>query len=313
MDDKTPEGMTLIPAGTYQMGANSNQADPDEFPTHWVKVDEFYMDQTEVTNLQFKAFVDATGYITVAEKEIDWEEMKKELPFGTPKPHKSFLKAGSLLFTPPERPVNPVDYTHWWSWTVGADWRHPEGPGSSINDRMNYPVVHVSWVDAQAYARWSGKRLPTEEEWEWAAMGGLEDKKYPWGNEFDETATKSANFWQGIFPFQNLETDGFYGAAPVKSFPPNGYGLFDMAGNVWEWSQDRYYPDAYAKKTAKAISGNIDDSHAFKSSVENYTMRGGSFLCAENYCSGYRISKRMKSSKNSSFNHTGFRCVKSVE
>lgn len=311
-----PAGMVLIPEGSYSMGGKSDQAGPDEFPKHEVKVSAFYMDETEVTNGQFKEFVEATGYKTIAERDIDWEEMSKELPEGTPKPADSLLKAGSLVFAPTDGPVNLRDYSQWWAWTTGANWRQPEGPGSSIDDRMNYPVIHVAWEDAQAYAKWAGKRLPTEAEWEWAAMGGLEDTKYPWGNESVEQAHDKANFWQGLFPFQNHEKDGFFGAAPVKSFPANGYGLYDMAGNVWEWCQDKYRFDTYGQDKRKGISDNPtgprDSFDPAEPTVEKYSMRGGSFLCNDSYCSGYRVSRRMKSSKDSGFSHTGFRCVKEI-
>lgn len=307
------EGMVLIPAGTYTMGGKSNQAEADEFPRRQVAVSAFYMDQTEVTNAQFKIFVDETSYKTVAERDIDWEEMSKDLPAGTPKPPDSILKAGSLIFEPTDGPVDLTNYAQWWVWTVGANWQQPEGPGSSIADRMDHPVVHVAWEDAQAYAQWAGKRLPTEAEWEWASMGGLQDTKYPWGDESVEQAHTKANFWQGLFPFQNHEKDGFFGTAPVKSFPANGYDLYDMAGNVWEWCQDKYRFDAYAASSEVGVvenpKGPRDSFDPAEPLVTKYSLRGGSFLCNDSYCSGYRVARRMKSSKDSGFNHTGFRCV----
>lgn len=312
----TPDGMVLIPEGHFIMGGRSNQASADEFPRHEVSVSSFYMDQTEVTNAQFKVFVDATGYKTVAERDIDWEEMSKQMPAGTPRPADSLLLAGSLVFTPTDGPVDLRNYAQWWTWTTGANWTQPEGPGSSIADRMHYPVVHIAWEDATAYAKWAGKRLPTEAEWEWAAMGGLKDTKYPWGNESVEQAHDKANFWQGLFPFQNHEKDGFYGAAPVKSFPANGYGLYDMAGNVWEWCQDKYRFDAYGQDQDKGMvtnpTGPIDSYDPAEPMIEKYVLRGGSFLCNDSYCSGYRVSRRMKSSKDSGYNHTGFRCVRDL-
>ena len=313
-DQTTPEAMVLIPEGTYSMGGKSDQAGPDEFPRHEVRVSAFYMDQTEVTNAQFKAFVDATGYMTVAERDIDWEQMSKELPEGTAKPADSLLLAGSLVFRATNGPVDLRDYSQWWEWTTGANWRQPEGPGSTIEDRLEYPVVHIAWEDAQAYAQWAGKRLPTEAEWEWAAMGGLQDTKYPWGNESVEQAHNKANFWQGFFPFQNEEKDGFVGAAPVKSFPANGYGLYDMAGNVWEWCQDKYRFDSYDQDRQKGIVDNPigprDSFDPAEPTVEKYSMRGGSFLCNDSYCASYRVSAKMPLEMDSAMNHVGFRCAK---
>jgi len=310
-----PEGMVLIPAGSFQMGGKGEEAEGDEFPVHAVNVSAFYMDATEVTNRQFDNFVKATHYITVAERELDWDELKKQLPPNTPKPHDSLLSPGSLVFKPTTGPVNMTDPSAWWRWTIGANWRQPEGPGSSIADRMSHPVVHVSWEDADAYARWAGKQLPTEAEWEWAAMGGNSNAKYPWGNASAEEAYDKANFWQGFFPYENLEQDGYYGTAPVKSFPPNAYGLYDMAGNVWEWCSDKYHAGAYQQ-----YEGMVNDPVGPEDSYDpqepytpKYVMRGGSFLCNDSYCSGYRVSRRMKSSKDSGLNHTGFRCVMSVE
>ncbi|MEZ4987810.1 MAG: formylglycine-generating enzyme family protein [Saprospiraceae bacterium] len=316
-DGNTPEGMVMIPAGTFLMGGKSSQADPDEYPRRQVQVDGFWMDVHEVTNAQFKIFVEATGYVTVAERDIDWEEMSKTLPAGTPRPPDSVLQAGSLVFTPTQGPVNLDDVSQWWTWTIGANWRHPEGPDSDIEDRMNFPVVHISWIDAQAYAQWAGKRLPTEAEWEWAAMGGLEDPKYPWGNEPAASAAEKANFWQGPFPYHNEMGDGFYAAAPVQSFPPNGYGLYDMAGNVWEWTQDKYHFQTYSHSRTDNIlqnpQGTDESFDPEEPNMPKRSMRGGSFLCSDSYCSGYRVARRMKSSEDSAFNHTGFRCVKDRE
>ena len=309
--------MAYIPAGTFEMGGKSDDAYPDEFPRHLVKISAFFMDKTEVTNAQFKEFVDATGYISVAERDIDWQEIKRQLPPGTPKPADSLLAAGSLVFQSTEGPVDLNNHSLWWKWTLGADWLHPEGPGSSIRDRMNHPVVHVAREDALAYAKWAGKRLPTEAEWEWAAMGGKADSKYPWGNESVEKAFDKANFWQGFFPYQNFEKDGFFGTAPVSSYPPNGYGLYDMAGNVWEWCQDKYHFKSYEAAKAKNVVENPTGPESSFDPVDPYTpkyvIRGGSFLCNDSYCSGYRVSRRMKSSEDSGFNHTGFRCVKDVK
>jgi len=308
--------MVLIPSSTFLMGGKSKQASDDEYPRHSVKVSSFYMDRHEVTNEAFKEFIEETGYVTIAERDIDWEEIKKQVPAGTPKPPDSTLQAGSLVFKQIET-TNLQDYSQWWDWTVGANWRQPEGPGSSIEHRMNHPVVHISWDDANAYAKWKGKRLPTEAEWEWAASGGRDDFKYPWGNEPINESFSKANFWQGVFPTQNLELDGFYATAPVGSFPPNAFGLYDMAGNVWEWCQDRYAVNSYSIDADKGSVTNPKGSEHYYDPRDPYTpkhvIRGGSFLCNESYCSGYRVSRRMSSSKDSGFNHTGFRCVKDVE
>lgn len=315
-EEATPEGMVRIPPGRFLMGGKSLQAQEDELPRRPVSVSAFYMDRTEVTNQQFAAFADQTGYITTAERPVDWELLKSQLPPGTPKPPDSLLEAGSLVFTPTDRPVDLRDLSQWWTWTLGADWRHPEGPGSTIQGRMDHPVVHISLEDAQAYAVWAGKRLPTEAEWEWAAMGGLEDPIYPWGNEPAQAAASMANFWQGIFPFRNDTLDGYYGTAPVRSFPPNGYGLYDMAGNVWEWCQDRYRADTYRlEQDPASLSDPKGPQTSFdpaEPQAEKFVIRGGSFLCSESYCTGYRVSRRMRSTPDSGFGHTGFRCVMDI-
>lgn len=311
-----PQGMVLIPFGTFIMGGKSDQAERDEFPRNQVSISSFYMDVTEVTNAQFNEFVLTTGYQTVAEKEINWEVMKKQIAVGSPKPPAYLLQSGSLVFHSTTKPVSLDDYSQWWKWTIGADWRHPEGPESTIHDKSEYPVVHIAWEDAVAYAKWAGKRLPSEAEWEWAAMGGQENAKYPWGNEPIETAYSKANFWQGLFPQYNKELDGFFGTAPVKSFPANGYGLYDMAGNVWEWCNDKYHISTY---TSMSQMENIVDPKGSETSfdpyepyAEKYVLRGGSFLCNESYCSGYRVARRMSSTKDAGFSHTGFRCVKDL-
>jgi len=307
------KGMIWIKPGTFMMGADNSQASPDEYPKHKVTVDGFWMDATEVTNDEFAQFVKATGYITTAERKPDWNQLKKQLPPGTEKPDDSVLVAASLVFDPPKHPVDLNDYTQWWTWKKGADWKHPHGLGSNINGKGNYPVVHVSWYDAVAYCKWAGKRLPTEAEWEWAARGGLQNKIYPWGNEPVDAGKPKANTWQGHFPDNNTMRDKFYGLAPVASFPANGYGLYDMAGNVWEWCADYYNSDYY--KTIASASGVKDpkgpatsydpeDPYAKKRSI-----RGGSFLCNDSYCSGYRVARRMKTTEDSGMEHLGFRCV----
>ncbi|RAV28810.1 formylglycine-generating enzyme family protein [Sinomicrobium soli] len=307
------EGMVWIPGGTFAMGATDNEGRQDEYPAHQVKVDGFWMDKTEVTNAQFRAFVDATGYVTTAEKAPKWEDLKPQLPPGTPKPHDSVFVAASLVFTPPAHPVPLNNASQWWSWVKGASWKHPEGEGSTIEGKDNYPVVHISWDDARAYARWAGKRLPTEAEWEFASRGGLKDNKYPWGNEDIEAGSPKANTWQGTFPNDNTDWDDFHLAAPVATYDPNGYGLYDMAGNVWEWCSDWYRDDYY-----QSLSGTVDnpqgpdDSHdPMEPTVAKKVIRGGSFLCNASYCKGYRVTSRMKSSPDTGLQHTGFRCVSS--
>ncbi|MFI2741657.1 formylglycine-generating enzyme family protein [Zhouia sp. PK063] len=312
--DKT--GMILIPGGEYMMGASDNKGREDEYPQHKVKVDSFYIDQTEVTNAQFREFVAATGYVTTAEKAPDWEEIKKQLPTGTPKPADSLLVASSLVFHKTSGPVPLNNPAAWWRWVKGADWKHPEGPKSSIEGKDNYPVVQVSYDDAMAYAKWAGKRLPTEAEWEFAARGGLQNKIYPWGDQPINKGKAKANTWDGNFPYNNTATDDFVTTAPVKSYAPNGYGLYDMAGNVWEWCHDNYTPDYYNDfKNKEAINPQGPDKSydPMEPTVPKKVVRGGSFLCNDVYCSGFRASSRMKSSPDTSLEHTGFRCVAAVK
>ncbi len=309
------EGMVLIPAGTLIMGGNNEQASEDEFPKHNVEINAFYMDETEVTNREFKKFVEATGYITVAERELDWELLKKDLPPNVPKPPDSLFQPGALVFHPTSTPVSFEDPSKWWFWTIGASWKNPEGPNSDIADKMDHPVVQVSWEDAKAYADWAGKRLPSEAEWEWAARGGKKESIYPWGNELvDNSGVSKANYWQGMFPYKNTIDDGFMNTAPVKSFPANDYGLYDMAGNVWEWCEDWYDYNYYNKENASK-AGNSGPARSFNPNnqyTQSKVLRGGSFLCNDDYCSGYRNARRMQSSPDTGLNHTGFRCVKSA-
>jgi len=310
----THAGMVWIPTGTYQMGGDNSEAQPDEFPKHRVNVVGFWMDTTEVTNEQFARFVKATGYVTTAERKPDWNELKKQLPPGTPKPADSEMVPASLVFVPSKTPVELNDYSQWWAWKPGASWRHPHGPGSDLKGKARYPVVHISWFDAQAYCKWAGKRLPTEAEWEWAARGGLQNNIYPWGNEGVSQGKTKANTWEGNFPYRNTRRDGFYYLAPVASFNHNGYGLYDMAGNVWEWCSDYYAADYYRQVGNSAVtnpqgparSNDPDEPYSVKRVV-----RGGSFLCNDSYCSGYRVARRMKTSEDSGMEHLGFRCVSS--
>ncbi len=307
------EGMLWIEGGTFSMGADNEQGRRDEYPKHAVKVNGFFMDITEVTNEQFAAFVKAIGYITTAEKDVKWEDLKKQLPAGTKKPSAEMLKTASLVFVPTENPVYLQDYSQWWQWTHGANWQHPKGPGSDIVGKEKFPVVHISWDDANAYCKWAGKRLPTEAEWEYAARGGIKNNVYAWGNENVDSGKTKCNYWQGSFPNKNEIKDGFYGAAPVKSFAPNGFGMYDMAGNVWEWCADLYNNNYYGQLAKIGIANNpkgpVKSFDPDEPLVAKRVMRGGSYLCNESYCSGYRVAARMKSSPDSGMEHLGFRCV----
>jgi formylglycine-generating enzyme required for sulfatase activity len=307
------EGMVHIPGGRFLMGASDEEGRADEYPQHAVEVKSFWMDATEVTNAQFKKFVDATGYITTAERKPDWEELKKQLPEGTPKPPDSVLVPASLVFTPPHQPVPLNNSAQWWIWVKGASWKHPQGPSGSIAGKENFPVVHISWEDANAYAKWAGKRLPTEAEWEFAARAGMNNQPFTWGSEPVEQGKIKANIWQGNFPDHNLVSDGFERSAPVRSYAPNAYGLYDMAGNVWEWCADWYNAGYYAECANKTLSNPVGASRSYdpdEPTVPKRVVRGGSFLCHASYCASYRVSARMKTSPDTGLEHTGFRCVR---
>jgi formylglycine-generating enzyme required for sulfatase activity len=311
-----PAGMVWIPGGEFSMGAGNptgsdhNQigmlAAADARPVHRVYVDSFWMDRTEVTNAEFARFVAATGYVTVAERAPTREEFPKAPP--------DALVPGSLVFTAPDRPVPLDSYLRWWAYVKGADWHHPEGPGSSIEGRENHPVVQVAYQDALAYAMWVGKRLPTEAEWEFAARGGLSGMVYPWGDDFSPEGKSMTNSFQGHFPDHNERTDGYMLTAPVASFPPNGYGLYDVAGNVWEWVSDWYRPDYYAQLAKAAVvarnpKGPDSSYDPDEPGVRKRVQRGGSFLCTNQYCSRYMVGSRGKGEVDSGTNHLGFRLV----
>jgi formylglycine-generating enzyme len=306
------KGMVFIPAGSFTMGNATNDGRADEYPQHNVHLNGFWMDATEVTNAQFAAFVKATGYITTAEKKPDWELLKTQVPAGTPKPHDSLLVAASLVFKSCAETIPLNDASQWWRWTSGASWQHPEGAGSTLEGKENYPVVHISWEDATAYAKWADKRLPTEAEWEYAARGGLIEQPYSWGNTAIEDGKPKANTWQGQFPYNNTVWDGFARLAPVKSFAANKWGLYDMAGNVWEWCSDWYrsnYYEQLANKTTVNPTGPANSFDPEEPTVPKRVVRGGSFLCHASYCASYRVAARMKTSPDTGLEHTGFRCV----
>ena len=315
-----PKGMVWVPGAVFKQGAVNNDkiAMDHEKPAIDVMVDGFFMDVTEVTNAQFSAFVKATGYVTVAERGIDWEELKKQVPAGTEKPHDSILQPGSLTFKKAKSSVpNLYDFSQWWNWTIGADWKHPNGPKSSIKGKDDYPVVQVSYEDALAYCEWANRRLPTEAEWELASRAGSYGTIYNWGDDVSVLAEK-ANTWEGEFPVENTMADGFELRAPVKSYPSNALGLYDMAGNVWEWTSDwyntDYYKEAKSKNTVLVNPKGAESPYTPNNPLaKERVIKGGSFLCSVSYCASYRVSARMGSSMDSSLEHTGFRTVATAE
>ena len=291
--------MVWIPGSTFQMGSDEF---PDSRPVHPVTVNGFWMDEHEVTNAQFAGFVRQTGYVTVAERPLNPQDYP-----GVPS---SELVPGSAVFTPPAQNVSLNNPLQWWTYVGGANWQHPKGPTSTIKGHENEPVVHVSYEDAAAYAKWAGKRLPTEAEWEFAAQGGKGQRTYYWGNELKPAGKWVANIYQGDFPRQNALEDGFAEAAPVKTFPPNAYGLYDMDGNVWEWCQDFYRPDYYINSLASNPNGPPDSYDPDEPNAIKRVQRGGSFLCSDQYCARYKAGSRGKGEVTSGSNNLGFRCVK---
>tara|TARA_B110000285_G_C15079810_1_gene592838 strand:+ start:399 stop:1556 length:1158 start_codon:yes stop_codon:yes gene_type:complete len=311
------DSMVVIEQGIFSMGASDqNGALNREYPVHRVKVNSFMMDIHEVTNAQFKTFIEESGYITTAEKKIDWEELKKQLPRNTPKPKDKLLEPGSLVFSMPNEVTSLIDFSQWWKWIKGANWKQPKGPNSTIIGLENHPVVHISFQDANEYAKWYGKRLPTEAEWEWAARGGLNNNIYPWGNENVNEGEAKCNFWSGNFPLENNEKDGYILSAPVMTYPANNYGLYDMAGNVWEicsdWYDANYYNYLIENELTLDPKGPKTWNYPREPNDPKKVVRGGSFLCNDSYCSSYRVSARMPYSKDTGMSHTGFRCVKDL-
>jgi formylglycine-generating enzyme required for sulfatase activity len=303
-----PPDMISIPGGTFVMGSDHHY--PEEAPAHRVTIDPFWIDVTPVTNRQFLEFVNATGHVTVAEKAPDAKNY--------PGAEKRMLRAGSLVFDPPGHPVPTDDMTRWWTFTFGASWRRPYGRKSSIGTRLDHPVVHIAYADAKAYAAWAGKDLPTEAEWELAARGGLEGAEFAWGDELMPGGSHMANIWQGMFPHQNLAADGFERTSPVGSFPPNGYGLHDMIGNVWEWTDDFWssrHPepaDSPCCTPKNPRGGRQEGSYDPRQPairIARRVVKGGSHLCAPNYCRRYRPAARHTQPEDTSMSHLGFRCV----
>jgi len=309
-------GMVWIPGGEFSMGTEDptksrcsctgHDAMPDARPVHRVAVDGFWMDETEVTNAQFAEFVEATGYVTVAERKPKAEDFPGAPP--------ETLVPGAIVFTPPPGPVPLDNMLAWWRYEPGASWRHPEGPSSDLKGRERFPVVQVAYEDAEAYAKWAGKRLPTEAEWEFAARGGMAGKRFAWGDNLLPEGKWMANIYQGNFPVKDLGDDGFAGAAPVGSFPANGYGLRDMAGNVWEWCADWYRADYYEQLAKTGVARNphgpANSLDPQEPGVPKRVQRGGSFLCSEQYCARYLVGSRGKGEPSSASNHLGFRCVR---
>jgi formylglycine-generating enzyme len=301
--------MVWVEGGSFLMGSEGFYA--EERPVHDVAVDGFWIDEHQVTVAEFRRFVKATGHVTLAERPLD--------PADYPDADASLLVPGSLVFHRTRGPVNLDDYRNWWSYVPGASWRHPDGPDSTLDGRDRHPVTHVAWVDVEAYATWAGKALPTEAEWEYAARGGLEGKVYTWGDEFAPRGRLMANTWQGEFPWQNTLEDRFEGTSPVGSFPPNGYGLYDMAGNVWEWTADFYTPH-HDEESRHSCCGPVANPRVTSSEgsfdkgqpgghIPRRVMKGGSHLCAPNYCLRYRPAARQAQAEDSSTGHLGFRCA----
>jgi sulfatase modifying factor 1 len=299
-----PRNMVRIPGGEFLMGSDAFY--PEEAPVRRVALDGFWIDEHPVTVAEFRRFVKATGHVTVAEQPPD--------PADYPDADQALLVPGSLVFSPADGPVDLSDFRNWWAWAPGACWRRPEGPRSNVGGRELHPVVHIAYADAVAYARWAGKDLPTEAEWEYAARGGLDQKVFAWGDEFAPRGRMMANTWQGEFPWENLRADGYEGTSPVHSFPANGYGLHDMTGNVWEWTCDWFRARPAVDERPCCVPhnhpvGSADESLADGETIPRKVIKGGSHLCAPNYCLRYRPAARQSEAVDTSTSHIGFRCV----
>ncbi len=319
--------MAWVPGGVFLMGSDHQLAQPNERPAHAVRVKGFWIDATHVTNDQFAEFVRQTGYVTTAERQPDWATIRVQLPPGVSKPPDEALVPGAMVFVGTSRPVRLDDYSRWWRYVPGADWRRPQGPGSNIEGKGDHPVVQVSHEDAQAYARWAGKRLPTEAEWEFAARGGLEQATYTWGNELMPEGQTLANYWdvrERPFPVVDAKAGGAAGTKPVMSFPANGYGLYDMTGNAWQWVADWYRADHFGAQ-ARAFREKVPDNPAGPDdsfdpddpgvpvNAPRKVIRGGSFLCNQDYCLSFRPSARRGADPHSPMSHVGFRLVKDAD
>ncbi len=302
----SPDGMVWIPGGTFWMGCADCEM-PDALPVHLVTVDGYWIDKTPVANAEFEKFVKATKYRTIAERNPD----PKDYPGAPPEN----LVAGSAVFTPPPADVRLDNYFQWWRYVPGANWRHPEGPNSSIKGREDHPVVHIAWEDAIAYAKWAGKRLPTEAEYEFAARGGLDRNRYSWGNDLKPEGKWAANIWQGRFPSKNSVDDGYFRTSPVTAFPANAFGLYDMGGNVWQWCSDWYRPDYFKAQAAGGKTNNpqgpSDSLDPQEPGIAKRVQKGGSFLCSDQYCTRYLVGSRGKGATDSGASNVSFRCVKS--
>ena len=310
-DAKRLTGMIWIPGGTFVMGNNYGQ--PDEAPRHAVALDGFWMDTKEVTNAQFQEFVDATGYITLPERKPELRSIREGSKLLEAAILEEMSEPGSICslnLDSRDQIDEELDYYSWWQYVPGACWKTPEGPDSHLEGRMNHPVVHVSWLDVQEYCKWAGRVLPTEAQWEYAARGGHEDGRvYPWGHTRQPDGTWLHNIWQGEFPVEDIGEDGYTGTAPVGSYPPNDYGLYDMSGNVWEWCADYYRPDYYLKSPVRNPPGPDDSLDPREPDIIKRVQRGGSFMCSDQYCIGYRVAARMRAEFDTGAFHTGFRTI----
>lgn len=308
-DSRRVSGMVWIPGATFVMG--NNHGPPDEAPRHAVALDGFWIDTTEVTNAQFKTFVDATGYVTLPEKKPELRSLREGSDIEKLSILEEMNQPGSICSLPisSRDEIDERGAYSWWQYLPGANWRHPEGPDSTISDRLHHPVVHLSWLDVQEFCKWANKKLPTEAQWEYAARGGHDGRVYPWGNTRKPNGEWLQNIWQGEFPVKDTGEDGHTSTAPVGSFTPNDFGLYDMSGNVWEWCSDYYHPDYYFNSTIHNPAGPTESWDPQEPDIIKRVQRGGSFMCSDQYCIGYRVAARMKGEVDTGAFHTGFRTI----